>query len=136
MEKFSRIIVLIKEAKSVASSMLFSSLPPGITEKVRLLRLLHQIQALAVSIRADFIERLCFSQPHPGNGAALPRQPKHPSAVPDPRSAGRLQANVIAFDRRRSVSDRRHLHTYLARDRRSGIADRRHKRPSGGRSSH
>jgi hypothetical protein len=136
MEKFSRVIALIKEAKSVASSMLFSSLPPEITEKVRLLRLLHQIQALAVSIRADFIERVCFSQAHPGNAAALPRQPKRPTAVPDPRITEGLQANVVAFDRRRSVSDRRKMHTYLFRDRRSGIADRRRKRPFGGRSSH
>lgn len=40
------------------------------------------------------------------------------------------QALETRNERRRSIEDRRRLHTYIAKDRRSGIADRRNTKKS------
>jgi hypothetical protein len=89
---------------------------------------LDQIQSLIISIRADFIEVVYFSQSHPGTAVTAPRKPNCTATEPNKKSVDGPRSNVVAFDRRRSIEDRRKLQTYLAQDRRSGIADRRRKR--------
>jgi hypothetical protein len=79
----------------------------------RLLDMLVHMQALNISIRAELIKRLFSLR----------------VALPD-KIMGRIRnsaGNTTKFDRRRSGTDRRKLHTYLANDPRSGIADRRSK---------
>lgn len=134
-EKLTRLVALASEARAIVNDLLWNRQPrPGVLE-VYLLGLLAQIQSLAVSLRT---------------AAITDRMTRPDPAGPDPLSAERLKnklaffrsalaapapraANVLRFERRRSASDRRVLHTYLARDRRSGIADRRRRRQSAAR---
>lgn len=124
-EKFFKIMMYIKEAKSAASAM---TLPPASrpnSQKLHLLGLLDRIQHLVVSLRADFIDLFYFKSPYDESDAA-PSDARKPAA-PAEAAAAERRPNVVPFDRRRAPRDRRRVPTFIARDRRSGLADRRRR---------
>lgn len=126
-EKFLAIITSVKEAKSVASAM---TLPPDSrpnAQKLHLLRLLDRVQQLIVALRADFIDLVYFRSQ---DGACNPTPVDRLATTDDSSNEPVVEreAKVLLFDRRRTRTDRRGMHTFLARDRRSGIADRRGRR--------
>lgn len=120
-EKFTKIIALLKDARTVAARLLFSGNVRANPQIILLAGILDRAQALIVSLRADFIEMAIPKTPTTGN-ASSPAQLRFSG-----RSNAAERSDVIPFDRRRRARDRRRLHTYIARDRRSGIADRRRK---------
>jgi hypothetical protein len=130
-EKFLAIMTSIREAKSVASEM---TLPPDSrpnVQKLHLLRLLDRVQQLIVALRADFIDWVYFRSPDEARNPT----PADRLATADHSSNEPVverEAKVFLFDRRRTRTDRRGMHTFLARDQRSGIADRRRRRPKPG----
>lgn len=120
-EKFNKIVALLKDARSVAARLLFSENARANSQIILLAGILDRTQALIISMRADFIEMAMSKAPAEGNDSA-PAQVRFPR-----RSNGAARSDVIPFDRRRRDQDRRKLHTYIADDRRSGVADRRRR---------
>jgi hypothetical protein len=118
-EKFSKIIALLKDARTIAARLLFSGNARVNPQIILLAGILDRAQALIASMRVDFIEMAIPKTPAAGNDSA-PAQIRFPR-----RSNAAARSDVIPFDRRRRIRDRRQLHTYIADDRRSGIADRR-----------
>jgi hypothetical protein len=122
-EKFTKIIALLKDARTVAARLLFSGNVRANPQIILLAGILDRAQALIVSLRADFIEMVIPLTPTAEN-ASNPARARFSG-----RSNAAGRSDVIPFDRRRRAQDRRRLYTYIARDRRSGIADRRRKQP-------
>lgn len=125
-EKFFKIMMYLKEAKSVASAI---TLPPDSRpnrQKLHLLGLLDRIQHLVVSLRADFID-LFYFKPAYEEGAPMPAESAKPSAPAWDEADDERRLNVVPFNRRRTRQDRRQIPTFIARDRRSGVADRRRR---------
>jgi hypothetical protein len=133
LDKFSKIIALVTEARAIVNDLLWKKEPSPGVKQVYLLGVLAQIQSLAVSIRAYVIEKMIAGPP---GDAEAPKDTEkdteknfmeklafYREALSAPHAA-----NVIPFERRRTKPERRFLHTFLARDRRSGIADRRRRK--------
>jgi hypothetical protein len=121
LEKFTKIIGLLKDARAVAGRLLFSGNAHAAAQIILLAGILDRIHASIISMRADFIELSIPNEPEGGNDSASAKVPFFR------RSNAAARSGVIPFDRRRQTRDRRQLHTYIAADRRSGIADRRCK---------
>jgi hypothetical protein len=121
LEKFTKIIGLLKDARSVAGRLLFSGNARATAQIILLAGILDRIQALIISMRADLIELSLQKEQAGGNDSASAKVPFFR------RSNDAARSGVIPFDRRRQTRDRRQLHTYIAADRRSGIADRRRR---------
>lgn len=125
-EKFFKIMMYLKEAKSVASAI---TLPPDSRpsrQKLHLLGLLDRIQHLVVSLRADFIDLFYFKPPYE-ESAPMPADAVEPPAPASNEGSDGRRLNVVPFNRRRTRRDRRQIPTFIARDRRSGVADRRRR---------
>jgi hypothetical protein len=131
LDKFSKLIALVTEARTIVNDLLWNKEPAPAVKHVYLLGMLAQIQSILVSMRAQVLEKMVSGHSPPAPPRADPEErfleklSFYRRALSAPR-----RANVIAFERRRNAADRRVLPTYLARDRRSGIADRRRKRPA------
>jgi hypothetical protein len=78
---------------------------------MKLLIMLMKMHALITSIRSECIEDL------------LSLNPDFPDDIKFENNLS--QDKIVAFDRRRSKTERRKLSTYLSKDKRSGLADRR-----------
>jgi len=123
--KITEIFNIINDAISVIDISLKKTLPLEYEEKVRLLELLLQMKSRLNACRSDFIEHINFLD------LSLEDQLKKIRLIRDQtvsKSGVRINEeadNLIQFDRRRSIRDRRKLYTFIANDRRSGIADRR-----------
>jgi len=133
-EKFFRIITYLKEAKSVASTLTPSPDSRFNYQKLHLLGMLDRIQHLVVSLRADFIDLFYFKPPDEA-GAPAAFDIGEPAGGLSGHLGGERRSNIVPFDRRRTLSDRRRINTFLARDRRSGIVDRRQRRRERGAST-
>lgn len=124
-EKFLKIMMYLKEAKSVAAAITLPSDSRPDRQKLHLLGLLDRIQHLVVSLRADFID-LFYFKPSYEESASLPAAAAEKTTAAD-GADGERRLNVVPFNRRRIQQDRRQIPTFIARDRRSGIADRRRR---------
>ncbi len=127
-DKFSKAIALVKEARAVVNDLLWNRDPRVGVKEVYLLGLLAQIQSLTVSIRADVIEALQSNRRRPDETPPAENRFMEKLAFTHEALLEQGRSNIIPFDRRRLRSERRRTHTYLARDQRSGIADRRRKK--------
>ncbi|MGE5257946.1 MAG: hypothetical protein ACM3KE_14805 [Hyphomicrobiales bacterium] len=129
LEKCAKIIRLVKDARSIAADLLFSSSSHAAAPKALLLALLYRIQAIVVSLQADLLDPSANTEPieEALQGRAEPPEQGHARTGARPSKAGG-GCKVIPFDRRRIRQDRRRIPTYIARDRRSGVVDRRRRR--------
>ena len=129
LEKCAKIIRLVKDARSIAADLLFSSSSHAAAPKALLLALLYRIQAMVVSLQTDLLDPSINPEPAeetlPSRGES-PEQGHARSGARPFKAGGGCQ--VIPFDRRRLRQDRRRIPTYIARDRRSGVVDRRRRR--------
>lgn len=128
-DKCAKIIGLVKEARSIATDLLYSPGAPAAAPKALLVALLYRIQAMAVSLRADLLNPSDHTEPVEETLSGLAEPAGQGSARPgarQPKAGGRCK--IIPFDRRRLRQDRRRIPTYIARDRRSGVVDRRKRR--------
>jgi hypothetical protein len=124
LDKFTKVISLLKDARSLCARLLLRKDPRTTHQVILLQKLLDRIQTSIISIRADFIEMVFPDKPVHANDTG-------PTTVRAFRSSsGAGRAGAPPFDRRYQSPDRRRLHTYLADDQRSGIADRRRKKPT------
>ncbi len=128
LDKFSKAIALVKEARAVVNDLLWSREARSGVKEVYLLGLLSQIQSRIVSIRADVIEALQPDRRRPAETTHSENRFIKKLAFYREALLDRRGSNVVRFDRRRLRSDRRRTHTYLACDQRSGIADRRSRK--------
>jgi len=124
LDKFTKVISLLKDARSLCARLLLRKDPRTTPQVILLQKLLDRIQTSIISIRADFIEMVFPDKPVHANDT----KPTTVRAIRSSSGAGRTGAPP--FDRRHWSPDRRRLHTYLAEDQRSGIADRRRKKPA------
>lgn len=124
LDKFTKVISLLKDARSLCARLLLRKDPRTTHQVILLQKLLDRIQTSIISIRADFIEMVFPDKPVHANDTGRTTVPAFRS------SSGAGRAGAPPFDRRHRSPDRRRLHTYLADDRRSGIADRRRKKPT------
>jgi hypothetical protein len=122
LEKFTTAVALLKDARSINARLLMLGDPRTHHQAMLLQRILERVQALAVSMQADFIEMFFSDKPAKAEDLG-------PSAVPVfGRPIIKDRYGAPFFDRRHQLADRRQLRTYLANDPRSGIADRRRKK--------
>jgi hypothetical protein len=122
LEKFTQIVDLLKDARSVTARLLFLKDPRTTHQSILLQGLLDRIQTLVISMRADFIEMFFPDEPAKADDSGLATVRRFR------RSTAEELSGAPPFDRRHLVNDRRRLHTYIANDPRSGIADRRRKK--------
>jgi len=124
LDKFTKVISLLKDARSLCARLLLRKDPRTTHQVILLQKLLDRIQTSIISIRADFIEMVFPDKPAHANDTG-------PTTVRAIRpSSGTGRSGALPLNRRQRSPDRRRLHTYLADDQRSGIADRRRKKPT------
>jgi hypothetical protein len=110
-DKLIKLNELLDEAKTVAEDLSLSMGKPLYRKIMKLLIMLMKMHALITSIRSECIEDL------------LSLNPDFPDDIKFENNLS--QDKIVAFDRRRSKTERRKLSTYLSKDKRSGLADRR-----------
>jgi len=125
--KISEIFNIINDAISKVDISLKKGQSLEYEEKVQLFELLAQMKSRLNACRADFIEHIHFLnsslEEHLEKIGDMRDQLLSDSGIHFKEGAD----NLIQFDRRRTIKDRRKLKTFIANDRRSGIADRRKK---------
>jgi hypothetical protein len=122
LEKLTRIVELLKDARSVTARLFLLRNPRTTQQVIRLQRLLDRIQASLISMRTDFIEMVFPDEPAQADDSGPVTVRLFRRSIADEHSG------ALPFDRRHKIIDRRQLYTYIANDRRSGIADRRQKK--------
>jgi hypothetical protein len=128
LEKCAKIIRLVKDARSIAADLLFTSSSHAAAPKALLLALLYRLQAMVVSLQADLLDPSVNPEPIEKTLQGRSEPPEQGHAPPGARPSRAGGCKVIPFDRRRIRQDRRRIPTYIARDRRSGVVDRRKRR--------